>query len=231
MVEKRGVLFARLIKEFGFALHQVRSRLVSDSTTRDVEWEPIEEERLEEPKEGWMLGESKKRSIRISSRMLIVGLVPRSRVTLVKARCLRFVGKRTNVNARSRRSTKVDESKLCDIPVVLEYVRLDNQSIERDRLIGIGFVLNFAKFISFTFGDREMMSVIEAILMVVDVRTLIIEEAHATKYSVRPGVSKIHGVHMSSIPDKDGMYIEVLEWDVEVIRNTSRYEYCLPSID
>ncbi|GJZ44983.1 hypothetical protein Tco_0592579 [Tanacetum coccineum] len=44
---------------------------------RDVEWEPIEEERLEEPKEGWMLGESKKRSIRISSQMLIVGLVPR----------------------------------------------------------------------------------------------------------------------------------------------------------
>ncbi|GJY54320.1 hypothetical protein Tco_0445984 [Tanacetum coccineum] len=34
------------------------------------------------------------------------------------AECWRFVGKRTNVNARSRRSTKVDESKLCDIPVV-----------------------------------------------------------------------------------------------------------------
>ncbi|GKE91995.1 hypothetical protein Tco_1573090, partial [Tanacetum coccineum] len=63
-----------------------RSRLVSDSTSRDVEWEPIEEERLEEPKKGWMLGESKKRSTRISSRMLIVGLVPQSRVTLVKAR-------------------------------------------------------------------------------------------------------------------------------------------------
>ncbi|GJX05960.1 hypothetical protein Tco_0193892 [Tanacetum coccineum] len=44
---------------------------------RDVEWEPIEEEHLEEPKEGWMLGESKKRLIRISSWMLIVGLVPR----------------------------------------------------------------------------------------------------------------------------------------------------------
>ncbi|GJR02865.1 ribonuclease H-like domain-containing protein [Tanacetum coccineum] len=40
--------------------------------------------------------------------------------------------------------------------------RLDNQSIERDRLIGIGFVLNFVKFISFTFGDKEMISVIEA---------------------------------------------------------------------
>ncbi|GJX43378.1 hypothetical protein Tco_0260054 [Tanacetum coccineum] len=64
-----------------------------------------------------MLGESKKRSIRISSQMLIVGLVPQSRVTLVKARCLRFMRRRTNVNTRSRRSTKVDESKLCDIPV------------------------------------------------------------------------------------------------------------------
>ncbi|GJY50118.1 hypothetical protein Tco_0440074, partial [Tanacetum coccineum] len=41
--------------------------------------------------------------------------------------------------------------------------RLDNQSIERDRLIGIGFVLNFVKFISFTFGDKEMISAIEAV--------------------------------------------------------------------
>ncbi|GJS06070.1 hypothetical protein Tco_0362866 [Tanacetum coccineum] len=44
-----------------------------------------------------------------------------------------------------------------------------------------------------------------------DVRTLIMEEAHATKYSVRPGVNETvarHGVHVSSIPDKDGMYIE-----------------------
>ncbi|GJQ90490.1 putative reverse transcriptase domain-containing protein [Tanacetum coccineum] len=44
-----------------------------------------------------------------------------------------------------------------------EYVRLDNQFIERDRLIGIGFVLDFAEFISFTFGDKEMISVIEAV--------------------------------------------------------------------
>ncbi|GJS90082.1 hypothetical protein Tco_0772718 [Tanacetum coccineum] len=41
--------------------------------------------------------------------------------------------------------------------------RLDNQFIEYDRLIGIGFVLNFAEFISFTFGDKEMISVIEAV--------------------------------------------------------------------
>ncbi|GJX62466.1 putative ribonuclease H-like domain-containing protein [Tanacetum coccineum] len=41
--------------------------------------------------------------------------------------------------------------------------RLDNQSIERDRLNGIGFVLDFVEFISFTFGDKEMILVIEAV--------------------------------------------------------------------
>ncbi|GKA99969.1 hypothetical protein Tco_0827963 [Tanacetum coccineum] len=67
-----------------------------------------------------------------------------------------------------------------------------------------------------------------------DVRTLIMEEAHATKYSVHLGVNETvarHGVHMSSIPDKDGMYIKVLERGVEVVRNASGYEYYLPSID
>ncbi|GKF42478.1 hypothetical protein Tco_0125820, partial [Tanacetum coccineum] len=41
--------------------------------------------------------------------------------------------------------------------------RLDNQSIEHDRLNVIGFVLDFVEFISFTFGDKEMISVIEAV--------------------------------------------------------------------
>nr|GEV66403.1 putative reverse transcriptase domain-containing protein [Tanacetum cinerariifolium]GEV66406.1 putative reverse transcriptase domain-containing protein [Tanacetum cinerariifolium] len=90
-----------------------------------------------------------------------------------------------------------------------------------------------------------------------DVRTLIIEEAHTTKYYVRPGVSKMqydlrytnwwpsmrkdiaggvneavarHGVHVLSIPDRDGMYIKVLERDVEVVRNTSRYETCVRNL-
>ncbi|GJZ36871.1 hypothetical protein Tco_0583062 [Tanacetum coccineum] len=49
------------------------------------------------------------------------------------------------------------------IRVCVGYVRLDNQSIERDRLIGIGFVLDFVEFISFTFGDKEMILVIEAV--------------------------------------------------------------------
>ncbi|GJV23997.1 putative reverse transcriptase domain-containing protein [Tanacetum coccineum] len=43
-----------------------------------------------------------------------------------------------------------------------EVKRFDNQSIERDRLIGIGFVLDFVEFISFTFSDKEMILVIEA---------------------------------------------------------------------
>ncbi|GKB58955.1 pol polyprotein [Tanacetum coccineum] len=41
--------------------------------------------------------------------------------------------------------------------------RFDNQSIERDHLIRIGFVLDFVKFISFTFSDNEMILVIEAV--------------------------------------------------------------------
>ncbi|GKD12875.1 hypothetical protein Tco_1197282, partial [Tanacetum coccineum] len=48
--------------------------------------------------------------------------------------------------------------------VVIGYVRFGNQSIERDRLNGIGFVLDFMEFISFTFGDKEMILVIEAVL-------------------------------------------------------------------
>ncbi|GJY44557.1 hypothetical protein Tco_0432770 [Tanacetum coccineum] len=51
----------------------------------------------------------------------------------------------------------------CDNHYLSRYVRLDNQSIEHDRLIGIGFVLDFVEFISFTFGDKEMISVIEAV--------------------------------------------------------------------
>ncbi|GKB41359.1 hypothetical protein Tco_0886301 [Tanacetum coccineum] len=58
-----------------------------------------------------------------------------------------------------------DGSRLLELIFYLDicsYLLLDNQSIERDSLIGIGFVLNFVKFISFTFGDKEMILVIEA---------------------------------------------------------------------
>nr|GEX06678.1 putative reverse transcriptase domain-containing protein [Tanacetum cinerariifolium] len=87
--------------------------------------------------------------------------------------------------------------------------------------------------------QAEIREKIIWILMAGDVRTLIMEEAHKTKYYVRPELARLyvdeavarHGVHVSTIPDRDGMYIEVLERNVEVVRNTSRYEYCLPSID
>ncbi|GJU90812.1 integrase, catalytic region, zinc finger, CCHC-type containing protein [Tanacetum coccineum] len=52
---------------------------------------------------------------------------------------------------------KVDISHEVFICVYVGYVRFGNQSIERDRLIGIGFVLDFVEFISFTFGDKEMI--------------------------------------------------------------------------
>nr|GEY70171.1 hypothetical protein [Tanacetum cinerariifolium] len=42
--------------------------------------------------------------------------------------------------------------------------------------------------------------------------------------SCRNNMVARYGVHVSNILDKDGMYIEVLERDVEVVRNTSRYE-------
>ncbi|GJR47996.1 putative reverse transcriptase domain-containing protein [Tanacetum coccineum] len=44
--------------------------------------------------------------------------------------------------------------------VVSSYVRFDNQSIEHDRLIGIGLVLDFVKFNSFTFSDKEIILMI-----------------------------------------------------------------------
>ncbi|GJZ96656.1 TMV resistance protein N-like protein [Tanacetum coccineum] len=62
-----------------------------------------------------------------------------------------------------RTSDNGDNETFC-YTVVNNYLnRLDNQSIERDRLNGIGFVLDFVEFISFTFGNKEMISVIEAV--------------------------------------------------------------------
>ncbi|GJT74752.1 hypothetical protein Tco_1041477 [Tanacetum coccineum] len=46
---------------------------------------------------------------------------------------------------------------------IISYVRFDNQSIERNRLIEIGFVLDFMEFISFTFSDKEMILMIEVV--------------------------------------------------------------------
>ncbi|GJV72330.1 hypothetical protein Tco_1492325 [Tanacetum coccineum] len=42
--------------------------------------------------------------------------------------------------------------------------KVGNQSIERDRLIGIGLVMDLVKFLSFTFGGKEMTFVVLAFL-------------------------------------------------------------------
>ncbi|GJR57999.1 hypothetical protein Tco_1500161 [Tanacetum coccineum] len=52
---------------------------------------------------------------------------------------------------------------MCLCVFICVYVGIGNQSIECDHLNGIGFVLDFVEFISFTFGDKEMISVIEAV--------------------------------------------------------------------
>ncbi|GJX23336.1 hypothetical protein Tco_0227781, partial [Tanacetum coccineum] len=55
------------------------------------------------------------------------------------------------------------ENSDCEVMRQSGYVRFDNQSNERERLIRIGFVLDFVEFISFTFGDKEIILVIEAV--------------------------------------------------------------------
>nr|GEW01487.1 hypothetical protein [Tanacetum cinerariifolium] len=209
--------------------------------------------------------------------------------------CLRFVGKRTYVNARSCRSTNVDESKVCDMPIVYEFPKLFSED-----LIGLHEVKGGARvafkdeiraaeerevlceaqqgrsrvkrklFGSFRkkMGNEPILALPEGsdnLVVMRDVRTLIMEEAHATKYSIHPGkwekerltmdsksklprlssgcdlirvivdrLTKLsyflairkeykmeklarlyvdeavtrHGVHVSSILDRDGMYIE-----------------------
>ncbi|GJV23248.1 zinc finger, CCHC-type containing protein [Tanacetum coccineum] len=171
-------LFARLIEEFGFALHRVRSQLVSDSTMRDVEWELIEEERLEEPKEGWMSGESKK------SRM-------KELVVKYKAE-------------------KVCHEEMVKMPLVdlklLEVYTKSKKEHESHLKMNLKLLKKEKCHVKPNKVEAEIW-----ILMVGDVSTLIMEKAHATKYSIRLGVNETvarHGVHVSSIPDKDGMYIE-----------------------
>nr|GEY93976.1 reverse transcriptase domain-containing protein [Tanacetum cinerariifolium] len=56
--------------------------------------------------------------------------------------------------------------------------------------------------------QAEISKKMLVILMVGDVRTLIMKEAHAMKYYVHPGVKEEvarHEVHVLSIPDRDGI--------------------------
>ncbi|GJZ96329.1 hypothetical protein Tco_0668663 [Tanacetum coccineum] len=49
---------------------------------------------------------------------------------------------------------------LCVYMRYVDCVRVGNQSIERDRLIGIGLVMDLVKFLSFTFDGKEMNFVV-----------------------------------------------------------------------
>ncbi|GJW15096.1 putative reverse transcriptase domain-containing protein [Tanacetum coccineum] len=51
---------------------------------------------------------------------------------------------------------------LCVYMHYVDCVRVGNQSIKRDRLIGIGLVMDLVKFLSFTFGGKEMTFVVLA---------------------------------------------------------------------
>nr|GEX68719.1 hypothetical protein [Tanacetum cinerariifolium] len=97
--------------------------------------------------------------------------------------CLRFVGNRTNVNARSSRSAKVDELKVCDIHVVCIH-----------EVKGVARVAFKDKFRDVE--EREVLCEAQP----GDVRTLIMVEAHATKYFVLPRAeieeSKMIGLEM-----------------------------------
>ncbi|GJS40706.1 hypothetical protein Tco_0565749 [Tanacetum coccineum] len=55
---------------------------------------------------------------------------------------------------------------LCVCMRYVDYVRVGNQSIERDRLIGIGLVMDLVKFLSFTFGVKEMTFMVLAFFCV-----------------------------------------------------------------
>ncbi|GKE74180.1 hypothetical protein Tco_1536221 [Tanacetum coccineum] len=49
---------------------------------------------------------------------------------------------------------------LCVYMRYVDCVRVGNKSIERDLLIGIGLVMDLVKFLSFTFGGKEMTFVV-----------------------------------------------------------------------
>ncbi|GJS94877.1 hypothetical protein Tco_0801845 [Tanacetum coccineum] len=49
---------------------------------------------------------------------------------------------------------------LCVYMRYVDCVRVGNQSIERDRLIGIGLVMDLVKFLSFTFDGKEITFVV-----------------------------------------------------------------------
>ncbi|GKD46423.1 hypothetical protein Tco_1271068, partial [Tanacetum coccineum] len=86
-----------------------------------------------------------------------------SRISLVKVRWNSKRGPEFTWERKDFMKSKYPQLFVERTDELASYVRFDNQSIERDRLIGIGFVLDFVEFISFTFSDKEMILVIEAV--------------------------------------------------------------------
>ncbi|GJV18733.1 hypothetical protein Tco_1367753 [Tanacetum coccineum] len=82
---------------------------------------------------------------------------------------------------------------LCVYMRYVDCVRVGNQSIERDHLIGIGLVMDLVKFLSFTIGGKEM------IFFCFDVFALIVLPARTYVHRrlskiVKPHTSQLEGI-------------------------------------
>ncbi|GJS45359.1 putative reverse transcriptase domain-containing protein [Tanacetum coccineum] len=102
---------------------------------------------------------------------------------------------------------------LCVYMRYVDYVRVGNQSIERDRLIGIGLVMDLVKFLSFTFGGKEMTFVVLAFFALIVFVLVFVEAAKHQDYKMerlaRLYLNEIvakHGVPISIISDHDSRF-------------------------
>nr|GEW49143.1 hypothetical protein [Tanacetum cinerariifolium] len=121
------------------------------------------------------------------------------KMPLVDFKVLEVRGETNYVNARSRRSTKVDESKLCDIPVVCEFPEVFSKDLIGGARVVFEDEFGAAEEREVSCEDQQGRSRVKRKLFrscrnnMGDVRTLIMEEAYATKYSVHPGVMILSG--------------------------------------
>ncbi|GJT46479.1 hypothetical protein Tco_0955194 [Tanacetum coccineum] len=79
---------------------------------------------------------------------------------------------------------------LCVYMRYVDCVRVGNQSIERDRLIGIGLVMDLVKFLSFTFGGKEMTFVETLLPPKPDLSFSSFEEFTSEPIVIKPIVEK-----------------------------------------
>ncbi|GJS43223.1 putative reverse transcriptase domain-containing protein [Tanacetum coccineum] len=81
----------------------------------------------------------------------------RSRISLVKVRWNSKRGPEFTWECEDYMKSKYPQLFVERTDESARHARFGNQSIERDRLIRIGFVLDLVEFMSFTFGDKEMI--------------------------------------------------------------------------